>query len=119
MLVAERLEEILVDHVGAGGNHGIDHVVAQQVDKNLLQSGADQRPGQAENHATILVAQHALVDGSCPGKVTGAVGHGLHRVNQRNNIVLLDVDVPDGGGQKLFFRRHNSSRIFVFRCCGC
>ena len=108
VLVAERLEEILVDNVGAGGNNGVHHVVADQVDENLLQSGADQRSGEAEDHAALLVAQHALVDGSGPGKITGAVGHGLHGIDQRNDIVLLDVDVLDGGGQKLFFRRHST-----------
>ena len=41
-----------------------------------------------------------------------------------NDIVLLDVDVLDGGSEKLFFRRHSNSRIAKrgaavvnFRCC--
>ena len=33
---AERLEEVLVDDVGAGGDDGVDHVVADEVDEDLL-----------------------------------------------------------------------------------
>ena len=115
--VSQRLEEVLVDHVGPGRNHGIDHVVAHQVDKNLFQSGADQRSGEAENHSAILVAQHALVDGSRPGKVTGAVGHGLHGIHQRHDIVLLDVDVLDGRDQEFFFRRHSNFKDSKANSC--
>ena len=33
---AEGLEEVLVDDVGAGGDDGVHHVVADQVDEDLL-----------------------------------------------------------------------------------
>src|SRR5204863_7156103 len=36
MAKAQPLEEILIDHVRAGGNDRIHHVVADHIDKNLL-----------------------------------------------------------------------------------
>ena len=90
---------------------GVDHVVADEVDEDLLQAGGDERAGEAEDDAAVLVAEHALVDGGSPGKVTGAVGHGVHGVDQSDNIVLLDIDVADRMRQELFFRRHNEPRI--------
>ena len=38
---AERFKEILINNIGAGGDDGIHHVVANQVDKNLLQTGTE------------------------------------------------------------------------------
>ncbi len=114
VLEAERFEEVLIDNVGAGRDDGVDHVVADEVDENLLQAGADQRAGKAENDAAFLIAKHALVDGSCPVEVTGAEGHVLHGVDESNDVVLLDIDVLNGVLEEFLFRRHNSYRISTF-----
>ena len=39
---AEGLEEVLIDDVGAGGDDGVDHVVAYEVDEDLLEAGGDE-----------------------------------------------------------------------------
>src|SRR5579862_5301420 len=100
MLVAESFEEVLIDDVGAGRNHGVHHVVANEIDKDLLQTSADERAGEAEDDAALLVAEHALINRSCPVEVTGAEGHVLHGVYQRDDVVLLDVDVLDWVNEK-------------------
>ena len=54
VLEAEGFEEILVDDVGAGGDDGIDHVVADHVDEDLLEAGGDERAGEAEDDAAFV-----------------------------------------------------------------
>ena len=108
---AESFEEVLVDDVGAGRDDGVDHVVANEVDEDLLQAGGDKGAREAEDHAAVLIAQHALVDGSRPGEVTGAVGHRLHGVDEGHDVVLLDIDVANGRIQEVVFRRHSNLRI--------
>ncbi len=105
---AEGLEEVLIDDVGAGRDDGVDHVVAHEVDDDLLQAGGDERAGEAEDDAAVGVAEHHLVDGGGAGGVARAEGHRLHGVDQRDNVVLLDVDVLDGLGEEFFFRRHST-----------
>jgi hypothetical protein len=106
VLETKRLKEILVDDVRSRRNDRVHHVVPQKVDNNLLQAGAHQRPRQAEDHAALLIAQHALINKRSPGKVTGGVGHVLHRIYQRDHIVLLDVDMLDRVLEKFFLGRH-------------
>ena len=108
---AEGLEEVLVDDVGAGGDDGIDHVVADEVDEDLLQAGGDEGAGEAEDDAAIGVAEHHVVDIGGAGGVTRGVGHVRHCVDDRNDIVLLDVEVLNGRFEKFFFRRHVLYRI--------
>jgi hypothetical protein len=38
----------------------------------------------------------------------------LHRVDQRDDVVLLDVEVLDGAVEELFFRRHGSYKDINF-----
>jgi hypothetical protein len=42
---AEGFEEVLIDDVGTGGDDGVDHVVADEVDEDFLQAGGDERAG--------------------------------------------------------------------------
>src|SRR5277367_2803402 len=111
MLVAESFEEVLIDDVGAGRDHCVHHDGAYESDENLLQASADQRAGKAEDDAALFVAEHALINRSCPVEVTGAEGHVLHGVYQSDDVVLLDVDVLDRVNEKFLFCRHSHSRI--------
>ncbi len=108
---AEGLKEVLVDDVGAGRDDGVDHVVAHQVDDNLLQACRDQRSGEAEDDAAIGIAEHHLVDRGGASGIARAEGHRLHGIDEFHNVVLLDVDVLDGLGEEFFFRRHGLYRI--------
>jgi hypothetical protein len=104
VLEAERLEEILIDDVGPGADDGVDHLVADHVDEHLLEAGADQRAGEADDHAAVGVAEHPVVDVGRPGQVAGRKGERLHRLDQRHHVVLLDVDVLDRLLQKFLLR---------------
>ena len=53
--------------------------------KTFFRPGADQRAGQAEDHAALLVAEHAVVDVGGAGQVAGAEGHVLHRLDERHD----------------------------------
>ena len=108
---AECFEEVLIDDVRAGRDHGIHHVVANQIDEDLFQAGADQRSGEAQDDAAILVAQHAFVDRGGAGEITRAVGHVLHGIDQRHHIVLLDIDVLDGLLEQFFLGSHSVQDI--------
>ena len=103
---AEGFEEVLVDDVGAGGDDGVDHVVADEVDEELLQAGGDERAGEAEDDAAVSVAEHHVVDGGGAGGVTRGVGHVAHGVDQGDDVVAGDVEVLDGAGEELFFCGH-------------
>jgi len=87
--------QILIDNVRARGNDGIDHIVSDQVDERLFQPSADQRPGQAQDDAAFLIAQHALVDPGGTRQIAGRVSHVLHGIDESANIVPLDIDVFD------------------------
>jgi len=93
---AKGFKEVLIDDVGAGGDDSVDHVVAYEVDKNLLKAGGDERSGEAEDDAAVGVVEHHLVDVGGAGSVTRTVRHGSHGVDECDNIVLLDVEVLDG-----------------------
>ena len=118
MLVAQRFEEVLVNDISARRHHRIDHVVPDQVDENLLQPCTDQRTGKAQDDPALFIAQHALINRSCPGKVTGAVRHVLHRIHKRDHIMLLDINMLNRLLQKVFFRSHryiqNIKQILLF-----
>ena len=62
VLEAEGFKEVLIDDVGAGGDDGVDHVVADEVDDDLFEAGGDEGAGEAENDAAFGVAEHHLVD---------------------------------------------------------
>ena len=102
MLETQRLEKVLVDDVGAGADDGVDHVVADHVDENLLQPRADERPGEAEDHAAFAVAKHAVVNVGGAMKVARAVRHVLHGIDDRDNVVTRDVKMLDGLAEQLF-----------------
>ncbi len=102
VLEAEGFEEILVDDVGAGADDGVDHVVADHVDEDLLQAGADERAGQAKDHAALGVAEHAVVDVGGAMQVAGAERHVLHGIDEGDDIVLGDVDMLDRLAEKFF-----------------
>ena len=114
---AEGFEEVLVDDVGAGGDDGVHHVVADHVDEDLLQPRGDQRAGQAEDDAALIVAEHPVVDVGGAGGIARSVGHRGHRVDERDDVVGGDINVADRGGEELFFSWHG--RVPVYRDAGC
>ena len=63
----------------------------------------------------IRVAKHHFVYGRRTMNVAGAEGHVGHCIDQRNDVVLLDVKVNDGAAEKFFFRRHVKSN-FINPC---
>ena len=93
---AEGFEEVLIDDVGAGGDDGVDHVVADEVDEDFLQAGGDEGAGEAEDDAAVGVAEHHVVDvGGAAGvaRRSRPCGHGI---DEGDDVVLRDVDVLDG-----------------------
>src|SRR5690606_6521419 len=92
---AERLEEVLIDDVGAGRHDHVDHVVLHHLHDHLLQAGADQRAGQAEHDAAVLVAQHHLVDRRGARRVARLERHVRPGVHQRPGIEGIERDVLD------------------------
>jgi hypothetical protein len=46
VLEAEGLEEVLVDDVGAGGDDGVDHVVADEVDEDFFRPAEMSEPAR-------------------------------------------------------------------------
>src|SRR6185437_5716112 len=111
---AEGLEEVLVDDVRSGRDDGIDHVVAYQVDDDLLQAGRDERAGEAEDDAALGVAEHHVIDVGRTRKIARAVGHRSHRVHQRHNVVLGDIDVLNLLVEEFLFGSHVSYQFIVF-----
>ena len=85
-------------------------ITSDEIDEDLLKAGGNEGAGEAEDDATVVVAEHPLVNGGGSGKVTGTVGHGLHGVDEGDDIVLLNIDVADGRGEKIVFRRHSEDK---------
>ena len=95
MLKAERLEKILIDDIGAGAHDRIDHVIANQIGEDALQSRADKRTRQAQDHAAVAIAQHHVVNRRRAMQVARAVRHLPHRLDDRHDAVARDIDVFD------------------------
>ena len=108
MVEAEGFEEVLIDDVGSGGDDGVDHVVAEEVDEDLLEAGGDEGAGQAEDDSAVGVAEHHFVDAGGAGCVAGGVGHVGHGVDDRDDVVLFHVEVLDGAGEEFFFGGHGN-----------
>jgi hypothetical protein len=103
---AQGLEKILVDHVGAGGDDRIDHIVAQHVHEDFFQPGADERSGQAEDDAALAIAQHAVVNIRGAVQVARGEGHLLHRIDQRDDAAVLgDVEMLDRAVEEFLLAR--------------
>src|SRR6185437_998095 len=113
-VVAEtkRLEEVLVDDVRAGRDDGIDHVVAHEVDDDLLQARRDERAGEAKDDAAVGIAQHHVINVGRTREIARAVGHRSHRVHQRHNVVLGDVDVLNLVFEEFLFGSHNQLPVY-------
>ena len=47
-------------------------LLADRVGEDLLEAGADERAGEAEDDAAVLVGEHPVVDVGGPGQVAGA-----------------------------------------------
>ena len=112
---AEGLEEVLIDDVGAGGDDGVDHVVADEVDEDLLEAGGDERAGEAEDDAAVGVAEHHVVD------VGGAVRcHARSRPccamasTRGTTLCCLMSRCWMGRLEEFFFGRHSFTRISTF-----
>ena len=91
-----------------GGDDGVDHVVADEIDDDLLQAGGDERAGEAEDDAAFGVGEHHVVDGGGSVQVARRVGHMSHRVYIGHDVVLGDVDVLDGGFKEFGFGFHGT-----------
>ena len=109
MMEPERLEEILIDDIGAGRYDGIDHVASQKVGEDALEPGADERPGQAKEDRAIGIAEHAVQDASGSGQLPRAIGQMPHIFHQRHHVVSLDVDMFDFPRQIILLVRHETS----------
>ena len=72
----------------------------------FFKPGADQRAGQAEDDAALVVAEHAVVDLGRAGQVAGRKGHVAHGLDQRHHVVPRDVDVLDFLDEQFLFGRH-------------
>ena len=113
VLVAEGFEEILVDDDGAGGNDRVHHVVLHQVHQHLLQARGNERAGEAHDDGAILVAQHIVEDVRGAAKIAGGKRHFAHRFDERDDVVLFDVDVFDNIDEEVgFFRFHKLLALY-------
>ena len=102
VLVAERLKEVHIDDGGAGGDHGVDHLVAHHVDVHLHASGGGGGAGQGEDVGAVLLGQHLAEDVGGTGGVAAGEAHVAHGVDKLSAVVLLDVNVFDGFLQEVF-----------------
>ena len=59
----------------------------------------------------VLVTEHHLVDVGGARSVARGEGHLPHGVHERDDVVLSDIDVADGGCEEVFFCRHILYRI--------
>ena len=64
--------------------------------KTFFRPALISEPARQRMTPQSCVAEHAVVDVGGAGEVARAVGHVLHGVDQRHDVVLLDVDVLDG-----------------------
>ena len=108
MLVTERLKKVLIDDDRAGRNDRVHHVVLDQVDHDLLQSCGDKRAGETEDNCAIFFLQHLVVNLRGTPEVARGKRHLAHRLDQRDDVVLLDVDVLDDFNQEIGFLRFHS-----------
>src|SRR5258706_9983450 len=106
VLVAEAFEEILIDDVGAGGDDRIDHVIADHVHEDFLEAGADERAGETKDYAALFVLEHAVVDVGGAVQVAGRESHVLHGIDDRDDVLLRDVNVLDGLLEIIFLGCH-------------
>jgi hypothetical protein len=89
----------------------MDHVVLDQVDDDLFQVGGNERPGQAKHDCAVFVLQHLIVDLRSPAKIARRKGHLAHRINEWDDVVLLDVDVLHHIDEEIgFLWFHNGSQ---------
>lgn len=95
VLEAKRLEEVLIDDVRAGRDDGVNHVVFEHVDDDLLQPGADKRTGEGEDYGALLVFLHQIDDGGRASQVTRLERHVGHLLDHRHDVVFGDADVLD------------------------
>src|SRR5436853_3615666 len=75
MLESKGFEKILIDDDSAGGNDGVDHVIANEVDHDLFQTGGNEGPGEAENNGALIIAQHCIINLRGPAEIAGGKRH--------------------------------------------
>ena len=118
MLEAERFKEVLVDNVRAGGDDRVHHMIADEIDDHILQAGRDERASQAQDYAALRVAQHHVVDRGRTRQITRRIRHVPHGIDQRHNVVILDLYVLDGLVKKFLFCWHPASQFIAFQSKG-
>ena len=92
---AEGLEEVLVDDVGARGDHRVDHVVLDHQRHGVLQTGREQAAGQGQDDAAVPVAQHGVDDVGRRGEVPGLEGHVPAGPDEGTGVEGGGIDVAD------------------------
>src|SRR6185295_15075834 len=92
MLEPKCFEEVLIDDDGAGGNDRVYHVVPDQIDHDILETGGEKGSREAKHDRAIFIPKHCIVDVRGTAEITGGERHPAHGFNKRNNVVLLDVD---------------------------
>jgi len=87
--------------VGAGGDHHVDHVVADQLGIEVHAAARRGRAGDDERDRTIRIGEHHVVDFRRAAEVAAREAHLLHRVDDRARVEAGDVDMLDLGRQQL------------------
>ena len=88
------LEEIHIHDGRAGCDHGIDHVVLDEVRINLHAPGGARAAGNCKDHRAAPVFQHSPVDVGGHRQVPGRKRHPPHGCNDRRRIERCHVDMP-------------------------
>ncbi len=113
MTEAQRLKEVLIDDVRAGRDDRVHHVVADELDNNLLHAGGDQGTSQAKDHAALGVAQHHVIQLCRARQVARAERQVGHRVHQGHDVQLRDIDRLDLCCKKFLLGGHECSPVCV------
>jgi hypothetical protein len=93
---AQRLEEVLVHDVRAGGDDRVDGVRADELEDRALLAGADQAAREREDDGAVLVGDHLVGDLGGAGEVARLEGGLAHHLDERDDVHAGDVEVLDG-----------------------
>ena len=116
MLESKTFEKVLVDDQCARRNNGINKVFVDEVEDNALQTSRKDRPSQNKNNAAIVVRQHHFIDLRSTVQVARGKCHVTHRLDQRDDLVLFDVQMDDCFLEKIGFGpRHDSFGFGISR----
>ena len=95
MLEPQPLEEILIDDIGAVLTIASTIRLRTISTKIFLSPALTSEPARQRMIAALAVAEHPVVDVGGPMQIAGAIGHVLHGVDERHDVVLRKFDVQD------------------------